>query len=172
MSNAIVGGMMAEMAESWTPKQIRLQEWLSLPRYERVPPTQELLADELGIGWRTITRWKKKPGFAEAVNAIARAGLEKSLPEVYGALIREAEKGSIQHIRLVLELVGALGPEVEDSRTQIAIVFNDKSIQALPRELEPDMESAGGFINLLPIQYDGLRTEDRNSAGTERDGDD
>lgn len=147
---------METKATVWSRKQFRLQEWLATPRVSRSPPTQELLADELGVGCGTVSRWKNKPGMIEAVNKIARAGLEKGLPDVYGALLREAAKGSIHHIRTVLELVGDLGPEVADSRTQIAIVFNDKDIQAVPSGLDPNVESEAGAINLLPLQRGGL----------------
>ena len=150
---------MEQLDREWTKNQVRLQEWLSMPRVSRSPPTQELLADDMGVNWRTLTRWKKLPGWMEEVNRIARAGLERGLPDVYGALLREAAKGSIHHIRTVLELVGELGPEVQDGRTQIAIVFNDKDIQAIPDRLEPNVESTPGTINLLPLQRGGLWSE-------------
>lgn len=158
--------MSGKQATGWTKKQRRLQEWVATPRYARFPPTQELLADELGVHCKTLSKWKRKPGWQEAVNGIAREGLYESLPEVYGALVREAVKGSIHHIRTVLELVGDLGPEVQDSRTQIAIVFNDKDIQASPNRLEADTESEAGTINLLPIQHCQLRqTMGQNGSG-------
>lgn len=96
------------MPYNWSPNQIKVQEWLATPRYVRTPPTQEMLADELGINAVTVSRWKKLEGFRESVNEMARENVGNSLPEVYGALTREAEKGSIQHIRTVLELVGEL----------------------------------------------------------------
>jgi hypothetical protein len=55
-----------------------------------------------------LSKWKGIDGWQEAVNAIARNAVGEHLPEVYGALVREAEKGSIQHIRTVLELTGEL----------------------------------------------------------------
>jgi hypothetical protein len=97
---------MAEVTEKWTLNQRRVQEWCATPRYDRVPPTQEMLAEQIGIGDRTITRWRQQKGWQEAVNAVARAQVGVKLPEVYGALLREAEKGSFQHIQLALELVG------------------------------------------------------------------
>lgn len=97
---------MAEAAEKWTLNQRRVQEWCATPRSARIPPTQELLAEQIGVGDRTITRWRQEVGWQEAVNAIARKQVGVKLPEVYGALLREAEKGSYQHIQLVLELSG------------------------------------------------------------------
>lgn len=150
---------MTELVKSWTKRQVQVQEWLAVPKYERVPHNQELLAKQLGIHWVTVSRWKRKPGWREAVNELVREGIGDRLNEVYGALLRGAEAGSIQHIRTVLELVGDLGAEVVDGGTQIAIVFNDKSIQANQRSMDPDMESEESTINLLPIQYSRLRQE-------------
>ncbi len=90
----------------WSATQIRAQEWLAQPKYDRTPPTQLMLAEQLGITEATISRWKSAAGFQEAVNTLARATIGTKLSEVYGALLREAEKGSYQHIKLVLELSG------------------------------------------------------------------
>lgn len=90
----------------WTTNQIRLQEWLATPRYDRIPIKQEKLADELGVSDKTLTRWKKLPGFMEAVTAIARAYLRDDLAEIFGAISREAQKGNYQMARLALELTG------------------------------------------------------------------
>jgi hypothetical protein len=146
---------MADLPIKWTPPQIRLINWLALPKYERIPPNQELLADELGVDPGTLTRWKRKEGIQEEVNRIAKAGLSRAVPEVYGALIREAERGSIQHIRTVLELIGDLGGQVTEGATQIAIVFNDKTVQANTDPMEADAQSTSGVINLLPVQRGG-----------------
>ena len=97
---------MSEKSEKWTLKQIQVQEWLATPRYDRIPPNQEMLAKRLNVSDRTIRRWQKEDGWQEAVNDIARAQVGVKLSEVYGALLREAEKGSFQHIQLTLELAG------------------------------------------------------------------
>lgn len=112
------------MSTEWTANQIRFQEWLSLPKYERIPPNQELLAPILGVREETLSRWKQKPGWNEAVNALARERLGQHLPEIYGALVREAEKGSIQHIRTALELAGELAqPGSEESPFAMRIEY-------------------------------------------------
>ena len=95
--------------------------------------------------------------------------MEDRIPEVYGALVRGAEAGNINHIRMVLELTGEIGQEAE-GKTEIAIVFNDKSIEANRHSVEPDLESDESTINILPIQYGGMRTPvgengNRNGAG-------
>lgn len=104
------------MQENWTINQLKFIEWLALPRQDREPETVELLAEQLRVNAATMYRWKKQDGFQEAVNALARMGVSTRLPEVYGALLREAEKGSFQHIKLTLELSGDY---VERSETKI-----------------------------------------------------
>lgn len=94
------------MRENWTANQLKFIEWLATPKQDRQPDTVELLAERLDIHAATLYRWKKLDGFQDAVNALARGSVHSRLPEVYGALLREAEKGSFQHIKLTLELSG------------------------------------------------------------------
>ena len=91
---------------NFTANQIKAIEWLATSKYDRSPPTQALLADSLGVRPETITRWKREQEFNEAVTARARELLGDDLPEIYGALRREANAGSFQHIKLALELAG------------------------------------------------------------------
>jgi len=91
---------------TFTARQLRFIEWLATTKYDRHPPTQDALAEELGIHPRTLIRWKKKPEVQEAVLQRARDLLGDRLPEIYGALGREAEKGSFQHIKLAMEMAG------------------------------------------------------------------
>lgn len=91
---------------TFSTNQVRFIEWLANTKYDRSPPTQEMLADELGVRRETLSRWKQLPGFKEAVTQRARELLGDDLPEIYGALRREAAHGSYQHIKLALELVG------------------------------------------------------------------
>lgn len=77
-----------------------------MSKYDRVPPTQGMLAQELGVSEVSLWNWKQLPGFAEQVNETMRSGMKDRLNEVYGALLREAEKGSYHHIKLVLEMAG------------------------------------------------------------------
>lgn len=90
----------------FTANQLRFIEWLASTKYERSPATVKHLADELGVTERTLYRWKQLPGFKEAVTQRARELLGDDLPEIYGALRREAMQGSFQHIKLALELSG------------------------------------------------------------------
>ena len=90
----------------WTADQQRYIEWLASPRMSRTPPTQGMVAEEIGVDAATLWRWSKLPGFDEEVKRLIRGSLGKKLPDLYGALIREAEKGSYQHLQLALEMTG------------------------------------------------------------------
>lgn len=105
MSVAINNEVMSQNVP-FTANQILFIEWMATPRIDRTPPTQELFADKLGINRKTITRWKQLPGFDEVVRKRARELLSSDLPEIYGALRREAKKGSFQHIKLAFEMTG------------------------------------------------------------------
>ena len=117
----------------WTADQIRYQHWLALSRFERQPPTKELYAKNvLGIDPVTLWRWEQKPGWDEAVTQIALTELRKHVPEVVAALAREAEKGSIQHIKELLSLVGITGDQPEQNVNQHIIIeyLDDQDIVA------------------------------------------
>ena len=112
----------SEMSENLTPKQQQLLEWLALPKDERHPHTQELFARSLGISEKTLRRWKKDLGLDTLAAELAAANLIKHVPDVLGALAREARKGNIQHIKTILEMVELYTEEVNvnvnDARKQ------------------------------------------------------
>lgn len=91
---------------TFTAKQLAAIEWFAASNSERHPPTQKMLAEELGVTERTIIRWKELPGFRDAATARARELLGDDLPQIYAALKREAKKGSFQHIKLAMEMAG------------------------------------------------------------------
>jgi len=97
---------MSDNVNNWTTNQKRFQEWLATPKIIRTPPTQDMLAGDLGLNAATLSRWRKLDGFQDAVTALARKFLSDDLPDIYGALRREAVKGSFNHIKLSLELSG------------------------------------------------------------------
>ena len=87
---------------NFSSNQIAAIEWLATSKYERVPPSQKQLATKLGIREETICRWKREEDFLSAITARARELLGSNLPEIYAALNREGEKGSFQHIKLIV----------------------------------------------------------------------
>ena len=98
---------------NFSSNQIAAIEWLATSKYERVPPSQKQLAAKLGIREETICRWKRDNDFMAAITARARELLGSNLPEIYAALNREGEKGSFQHIKLIMEMTGEYSPKQE-----------------------------------------------------------
>jgi hypothetical protein len=97
----------------WTANQLKFQEWLATPKYERTPPNQNMVADVIGVTNVTLSRWKALDGFEDAVIDMARAAMRGRLPDIYGALVREADKGSFQHIKLIMEMTGQYLPAMD-----------------------------------------------------------
>jgi len=89
--------------------KLRLVEWLTLTKFERMPATQEALAVEIGVSPITVSRWKNDPMVQDEVKRRVRQELATERGNIYGALIREASKGSFQHIKLALEILGDIG---------------------------------------------------------------
>ena len=126
--------MMTKRKLGWSANQLKFQEWLATPRLERSPPTQIDVAEVIGVTNVTLSRWKALPGFEEAVVQKARDAMQSRLPDVYGALTREAEKGSYQHIKLIMEMTkqyfpamgmtGADGGPI-DMRIQVVRGYDD-----------------------------------------------
>jgi hypothetical protein len=97
---------------SWTPEQQRLILWLALPRAERRPKTQKQLAQELAMHEVTLSDWKRLPGFADAVNQLAKAYVKDDVPDVLGVIRKKAKAGELPYVNMVLSMAG-LASDVE-----------------------------------------------------------
>jgi hypothetical protein len=90
----------------WHANQERFIAWLALPSAQRQPKTQRALAAELGVDEATLSDWKRLPGFIDAVNALARELVKHDIAEVLGVIRREAKKGSLPYVNMVLSMAG------------------------------------------------------------------
>ena len=96
----------------FSPNQLKFIDWLAQGKHTRMPHTEELFAEQIGVNRRTLYRWKQgqngftRDEFWEAVTARARELLTEALSDVYESLKAEALKGSYQHTRLILEMAG------------------------------------------------------------------
>lgn len=102
----------ANNPNNFSPPQLRVMAWLALPRAERRPRTQKALAAELGYSEFTLSEWKRLPGFADAVNQLAKIYVKDDVPDVLAVIRREAKKGSLPYVNMVLSMAG-LASEVE-----------------------------------------------------------
>lgn len=66
------------------------------------------VATTVGITQKTLRLWRKQPEFSELVLEKSRALIKENLPDIYSVLIKEAKKGSHQHLRLILEHIEKL----------------------------------------------------------------
>lgn len=109
-----------------------------MPRYERIPPTEEMFAATISVTDRTLRNWKQIDGFQEEVNRMARAALKSKLPEIYGALIRRAEMGDFQHIQLLLEMVGEYTKTTKnqnESSGEVKLIIENTGLSTIPQHL-------------------------------------
>lgn len=97
---------MPSPAKNWHADQLRFQAWLALPKSMRQPKTQQKFAQEVGVHESTLSDWKRLEGWAEAVNELALMLLREDVPEILASLRREAKRGSAQHQRMALEMIG------------------------------------------------------------------
>jgi len=95
---------------AWSPAQWRFIELLASPDVEKAGRTQGELAVELGVRPETLSRWKKLPGFADAVYILAMQHAGARVGRVLAALADAAETGNVQAQRLYLEAVGRIRP--------------------------------------------------------------
>jgi hypothetical protein len=93
-------------AKEWTSDQLQFQLWLALPTSARKPKTQRAFAELIGVHESTLSDWKALPGFRSAVSALALDLLKDDVPDVLFALRKYAKKGSAQHIKMFLEMLG------------------------------------------------------------------
>lgn len=138
------------------PRKLRLLEWLTTPKSERTPPTQELLAAELGISLRLLGVWKAKPDFREAWDREAKAiiGAPERAQEVLDTLYRAAtdpnNKAQVAAAKLYLEATNSIRPQQVEVTVKKATELSDDELDALlaqgadamrrERESAPDAE--------------------------------
>lgn len=106
---------MSSDVNQWSANQERFIEWLALPTSDRVPATQQELAEVFGVRAETLTRWKRLDGLVDDARTRARKRIQEHAPDVYGAIAKEAINGSAPHAKLFLDLMGDLVQKVEHS---------------------------------------------------------
>jgi hypothetical protein len=105
---------MTKGAKRWSTEQREFMAWLAMPRTERTPVTQLALAKELGVHYVTLSKWRYDPRFIVEVNNLKRPQIAARYPEIIDALIEQAERGSYQHQKTYLELIGEYKPPKQE----------------------------------------------------------
>jgi hypothetical protein len=94
----------------------------------------ELIRD-LGVSEKQAKAWMDEPEFQAAVEEELGRRCGEARAAVWRALIREALRGSFQHIKLYLELTGDLRPRVDEPEgmgTPVVIIRPDQNSSANP----------------------------------------
>ena len=73
--------------------------------------TQKELAEEIGVRPETLTRWKREPGFGEAVWELTYRNLESEIGRISSVLRNQALQGDARAIRLFYEILGKIGSQ-------------------------------------------------------------
>jgi len=87
--------------------------WLATPRSDRNPATEEELAELLQVDPLTLRYWRKLPGFRDEIIRLVRSLTGDRLPDALARLEDMAVDGSVQHLKLYLDLLGVNEPERE-----------------------------------------------------------
>ncbi|GFP23352.1 hypothetical protein HKBW3S09_00819 [Candidatus Hakubella thermalkaliphila] len=98
------------MSRNWTPKQLKYIKFLADPEESR---SKSQFAQEIKVSLRTLFRWQEKEGFWDAVYELAKVHLKGELAPVLRALARQARKGDVSAIKLILQQTGKLRKEPE-----------------------------------------------------------
>lgn len=88
----------------WSTKQRRFIQWLVLLKEDRDPNTQAELALELNLRQQTLSRWKRLPGFWNAVEEEAIRRLVQRTSLVLEMIGKKAESGDYRFAKLLLEI--------------------------------------------------------------------
>ena len=99
-------GKMKQTETKWTSKQRDFIEWVATPEELREQRRFGDYADAVKVGRTTLWRWRKIPGFNEAVQEYAKQYLGDALPDALMALKDGARRGNFNHLKLYLEMLG------------------------------------------------------------------
>ncbi len=97
---------MKENVINWSANQREFIHWFATPDSLKEVRQEYKFAEKIKVNPITLWRWKNLPGFYVEVQKETRQFLGHRLPEILEALNHEACKGSFQHQKLLLEMLG------------------------------------------------------------------
>ena len=102
--------------------------WLATPSELRVPLTETALAEELKVNPATLWKWKQKPGFKEQVQRLITESLGDDYHDVMHAFKAEAKKGSYQHQKMYMEMLGVYVPKIAPTNPDGTKQYNPQEL--------------------------------------------
>jgi len=130
--------MTSEISADNTPlldaRQEQYLEWLVTPASERIPPTQQAFAKQVGVDPTTLRRWEKKPTFKgewdRRVSEIQ--GSPERTQKLLDALYAKALGGDNKAAQLYLQATNRLLPPTTVINTgSKAAELSDEELDAL-----------------------------------------
>jgi len=117
----------------------KYKAWLGTP--QRMRPagitTQKQFAAKFDLDLETLELWQLRPRFWDDVFATARGIIGSELASVMESLLVRAQGGSVQAIKLCLDLLGVHADTLELKHTfqddQLVLIYGNKQI---PEEVE------------------------------------
>ena len=101
--------------ENFDDRQLRAIEYIAQPN--RGGLTFEQIADKIGISVKTLSRWRERKEFKQAVTQRALDGIRDELPDVFKAHVKIAKGGNIKAIELLYKVSGILVERQEITQT-------------------------------------------------------
>jgi hypothetical protein len=124
--------------EYWAedPRKQRLMEWLPTPKNLRDPPSQRLLADEIGVSARLLRDWMADPGFRASWEDKAQEIMgspertQAVLDTLFSAATDPDNRSHVQAAKLYLEATNSIRPAT------VEVNVNKKPTELSDRELD------------------------------------
>ena len=105
-------------------------------------PTVKEIANILGVSERTIYAWKQKPEVIKAIKSYTSNSIVVSaLPNVLTALVKEAERGNVSAIKILLTHLGLLQSDLRIKQQEATEVVSDKDQNAMNEQKIIDLRA-------------------------------
>jgi len=83
--------------KEWSSKQVK-----AIKLYAQGKTGVEV-SEAIGVIPGTLSRWRRNPQFIEAIIDEAKMALKADIPTLYRSAVKNAEKGSAAHLRIIIE---------------------------------------------------------------------
>lgn len=94
--------------------------WIALPEPVRRPPTQKLLAEDLGVRPETLSDWKNDPNFYEDVRHEIERWAKEKTPNVVAGLYRKAVRdGDAAAVKLWYQIFEGFSEKTKVENTNV-----------------------------------------------------
>jgi hypothetical protein len=116
---------------------LRYLQWLTTPKSEREPKTQQGLADEIGCHVRSLRDWQQDPLFREAWEREAKAVVgtperaQAVLDTLYAAAVDPANRNQVQAAKLYLEATNSIKPPPVEVKITKPSELSDEELDEL-----------------------------------------